>query len=579
MLYAVPVGGIAAVPHELLLHIQGGGRQAKGGLNMVGFRKGLLVVLICALMMSMAPAATAMSTYGSVVGTWSGQSGYNFMLLALYDDGYYEIIILEQDGTEYDQYGYYSVDATTMYFSPNNSPTAAFSYYLAGDTLTLSSWQTGEVLYLTREVEEEEQRRQQTTVPAELVGVWSGPEGDDIMTLSLSSDFTFVMMHKSKEGYRSGEFSEYGGVLTLGFDDGASMKFKYMLSGDTLFLADEGSGLTVTLKRLPPDEVANLAATAAPEPVATPAPVPVETAAPEPVPASANLAGSWKGEAAGAPIAIMLSPDGKIGSLQAGASQTGSYTADESAIRASFEDGTALVYRFILMGDTLLLTDEQLGNPMTLTREVEPANVVEQPSEPADMLDPALFGTWGGYDKGEYGELTLTPEGTASMFIPSDPAGPMAGTYAASGGAIAIKLTDAEVQGTYEVAGDSFRFTHDDAVTEFTRLPGPLSRGTPVEEPVAGTVDAALVGTWGGSEAGAYGEITFSGGGKFSKFVPGDGVKSAEGTFMASGGNLAVLLPAGALQGTYAIDGDSLTIAWIGAEAVVYARQTGPLAR
>jgi len=116
-------------------------------------------------------------------------------------------------------------------------------------------------------------------------------------------------------------------------------------------------------------------------------------------------------------------------------------------------------------------------------------------------------------------------------------------------------------------------------VTEFTRLPGPLSRGTPVEEPVAGTVDAALVGTWGGSEAGAYGEITFSGGGKFSKFVPGDGVKSAEGTFMASGGNLAVLLPAGALQGTYAIDGDSLTIAWIGAEAVVYARQTGPLAR
>jgi len=116
MLYAVPVGGIAAVPHELLLHIQGGGRQAKGGLNMVGFRKGLLVVLICALMMSMAPAATAMSTYGSVVGTWSGQSGYNFMLLALYDDGYYEIIILEQDGTEYDQYGYYSVDATTMYF-------------------------------------------------------------------------------------------------------------------------------------------------------------------------------------------------------------------------------------------------------------------------------------------------------------------------------------------------------------------------------------------------------------------------------------------------------------------------------
>jgi len=60
------------------------------------------------------------------------------------------------------------------------------------------------VLYLTREVEEEEQRRQQTTVPAELVCVWSGPEGDDIMTLSLSSDFTFVMMHKSKEGYRSG---------------------------------------------------------------------------------------------------------------------------------------------------------------------------------------------------------------------------------------------------------------------------------------------------------------------------------------------------------------------------------------
>ncbi|MPM47743.1 hypothetical protein SDC9_94457 [bioreactor metagenome] len=126
-------------------------------------------------------------------------------------------------------------------------------------------------------------------------------------------------------------------------------------------MVGEESGLAVTLKRLPPDEAARLAATPVPEPIAT--------AVPESVPVSQNLAGSWKGEAAGAPIAITLSPDGKIGIVQAEGVRTGSYASDLSAITVSFEDGTALTYRFILMGDTLLLTDEQIfkGAPPAVT--------------------------------------------------------------------------------------------------------------------------------------------------------------------------------------------------------------------
>ncbi len=60
------------------------------------------------------------------------------------------------------------MDATTIYFSPDNAPLAAFSYWFTGDTLTLTSWQTGEVLYLTRDEEYEDEQQVPTTVPAEL---------------------------------------------------------------------------------------------------------------------------------------------------------------------------------------------------------------------------------------------------------------------------------------------------------------------------------------------------------------------------------------------------------------------------
>ncbi len=164
-------------------------------------------------------------------------------------------------------------------------------------------------------------------------------------------------------------------MLTLGFDDGASIEFKFMLSADTLFLVGEESGLAVTLKRLPPDEAARLAATPVPEPIAT--------AVPESVPVSQNLAD--RGRAGGRRTHRDHAVAGrKDRNRPGGGVRTGSYASDLSAITVSFEDGTALTYRFILMGDTLLLTDEQLGNPMTLTREVE------QAPQPA-ALDPAIF--------------------------------------------------------------------------------------------------------------------------------------------------------------------------------------------
>jgi hypothetical protein len=304
-----------------------------------------------------------------------------------------------------------------------------------------------------------------------------------------------------------------------------------------------------------------------PEPVVTDVPVPVVT--PEPAitaaPPSAQLAGVWQADGTD----ITLTPDGKIEIVQAEVARVGAYTADASTISAALQDGTKQVYRYILMGDTLLLTDEQLGNPLTLTRQAHP-----QP-----IQDPVLFGTWGGFDKGEYGELTLTAQGIASMFVPSNPLSPMAGTYSASAGTIVIKIADASIEGTYAVEGDSLKINRQDGESAFVRKSGALTRGTTAEELVAATVDAALVGTWGGEENGVYGEITFSGSGAFSKFVPADEAANAAGTFMASQGSVAVLLPAGAMQGVYAIAGDSLTLTWSGAAPVTFNRQTGPLSR
>jgi hypothetical protein len=87
----------------------------------------LLVALACALLMTVSSAAMAAAPgNASVAGTWSGRDAYSSMVLTLYDDGYYETVI-EQGGQEYDQYGYYSIDATTMYFTPNNGAMAAFT--------------------------------------------------------------------------------------------------------------------------------------------------------------------------------------------------------------------------------------------------------------------------------------------------------------------------------------------------------------------------------------------------------------------------------------------------------------------
>jgi hypothetical protein len=223
------------------------------------------------------------------------------------------------------------------------------------------------------------------------------------------------------------------------------------------------------------------------------------------------------------------------------------------------------------MGDTLLLTDAQLGSPVTFTRQL--------PTPPAASPDPVLIGTWGGTDDGEYGEITLKDTGKLDLFIPSDPSRCATYTYKVTGDKISFLMDGSAAEGTYTIQGDVLTVTFPDGPVAYLKKPAPLVRLPMPDQVSASTADGSIVGAWGGLDGSIYAEVTLYGDGSYVKFVPEDETLSVKGTYMSGGGNIAVLLPNGALQGTYALEGEELSITWQSAEPLKLIKKSGPLAR
>jgi hypothetical protein len=107
---------------------------------------------------------------------------------------------------------------------------------------------------------------------------------------------------------------------------------------------------------------------------------PLPTVAPEALVTADNhwvraLAGTWKGIDSIGNITMTLTETGEAEAAHEEAEfgakmYKGTFTADGSKINMRLDDGTQQVFRYMLMGNTLLLTDEQLGNPVTYTRVI-----------------------------------------------------------------------------------------------------------------------------------------------------------------------------------------------------------------
>jgi hypothetical protein len=444
-------------------------------------------------------------------------------------------------------------------------------------------------------------------IPEGMIGTWSGQDADGLLFITLDAyGMITVAYDRPDAAEQTGTYTVSGNIFEAELSDGTYLSLQFLLTGDTLIFADSEEGETVTFTRYhealptggptpailpqtiaPPEptpvpEVTPSLVTAAPTgaPLVTqvpalteapPATVPPEQTTP---PAVQGLAGIWQGTDDKGSKKLVLTPDGRIEiayEQEIVSKRMGTYTLDSSTIKAIFEDGTAEDFRYILMGDTLLLTDAQLGSPVTYSRQL--------PQPPALVTDSALAGTWGGMEDGEYSEITLRETGKLDLFIPSDPSRCATYAYKATEGKISFLLDDSTMEGTYTVQGDALTVTFPDGPVVYTKKPAPLVRLPMPEQAATATVDGAIVGTWSGLDGGLYAEVTLYGDGSYVRFVPEDETQSVKGTYMSGGGNIAVLLPNRALHGTYALAGDELSITWQDAEPLKLLKQTGPLAR
>ncbi len=572
---------------------------------MFSLKKVLVLAITCALLLASVPGAMAASTVG-LTGTFSGSNAYYSMTITLNDDGTYLSTIL-QGGQTYRYSGYWSSDASYMYFWPNGGTQSALSYLLIGDTLTLTDWNTGDTMTMTRQQMTPSFGPDNHQIPEGLIGTWAGQDGDGLLFMTLDALGAITVAYDRPDAIeQTGTFTVTGNIFQAELPDGTNLSLQFLLTGDTLIFAGSGEGETITLTRyheafptmlptpaFPPQTYMPTEPALVPE--ITPIPVitvtasvpsntlaPMLTVAPPKTnpPAAAvppmvqGLAGIWQGTDDKGSKKLTLMPDGKIEIAyeQGMSKRTGTYTADSSTIKAIFDNGTAEDFRYILMDDTLLLTDAQLGSPVTFLRQLPPP-------PPALVIDPTLTGTWGGVDKGTYGEITLTGAGEITFFIPSDPDYPVTYPCTASQGRISFHTDGEAIECTYQLQDGVLQVSNEDGTVQYLKKTGPLSRlDQPVQEASA-TVDVAIAGTWGGLDGSIYVEITLYGDGTYVKFVPVDEALSVKGTYMAGNGNIAVLLKNGALQGTYALAGEELTIVFNNAETLKLLKESGPLTR
>ncbi len=445
-----------------------------------------------------------------------------------------------------------------------------------GDTLTLEYKLEQDTLSTRKSIDEE------WTIftwepwkPTEgLAGDWRGKDvqGDFLLTLGTDNSFSFDYLSGDPIG--SGYYAEYREYLFLVFDNNTYLAMGYTMTDGGLTIRNYSTGDEFPLSR---GQIILFDPTYPPEtetPMPTPRPIPAITAAPGSVQtpgAVSGLAGSWQGtDAAGARV-ITFTESGELtiayqDAANAAKDKKGAYTSTADAVSVEYPDGTKETYRYLILGDSLLLSDALLQNPVTYSRL----------APPVDAVDPALPGTWGGRTSIGYFEFTFKQDGTYAMVVLPNESDSHTGTFTVQGDVLVLFDGEETEEIGYELDGDRLVL---DLEVEAYRMSGPLVRETMPETALSAAADPALTGVWGGMEQGSYAEHIFFADGRYLRFTPSDEPETEAGNYLASGGTLAVLTREGSSQMSYTITGDTLTLSIAGGEETSFVKRNGILKR
>ncbi len=512
-----------------------------------------------------------------LAGRWTGRPEEDVVTLLFAQDGSF-ILLFDETGEVSVNIGTWSPQPGIIRLQMQDGSVISLDYRMEGGNL------------IAREGEDEPWvtfALEPWQPPEGVAGEWQGQDTNGTFVLQLKPDNSYTFDYTSGAAIGSGDYAEYQGVLYLILSGESYLPLGFALSGDGMTITNQFTGDSYPLtRRQPVQQSAGLPVpTVQPVPVTTqamPQPQPEETPQMEPEQtegpavtrapaAAAGLAGSWEGVNQSGKHIVKFSADGGISFIyavpeNAALNRKGTFTATADAINAAWEGGTMETIRYILMGDSLLLSDADLQNPVTYSRAAA-----------EDIgFDSSLIGTWGGYDAAGYFEFTFTGAGAYTKLVLPDESRTHSGSASTREGVLIFQNEGVTEQFSY--AFKEGWLVIDDVI-EAVKLPGPLSREPLPQSEQASTVDPAMAGVWGGMEGGVYAEVAFLADGRYERFAPSDEPYTDNGNFMSGNGNLAILTLQGSSQGTYAVEGDILTLTFTGREPVQLIRKEGLLRR
>ncbi len=410
--------------------------------------------------------------------------------------------------------------------------------------------------------------------PEGVTGEWKGKDVNGEFYLKLSQDNLFSFDYASGEPIGEGRFAAYGKTLCLVFSNNTYLAMDYAIDAGGLTITNRSTGDVYPLSRRG-------------------AAIQQETT-PQPQETASGLAGSWQGtdasgvrvmtftlseepgisweESGGEGVHVLkLTQSGELtisyeDRANASLDRKGTYSSTPDTITAAYDDGTEETFRYILLGNNLLISDDLLQNPVTYSRLAPPAS----------EADPALPGTWGGRTKTGYFEFTFREDGTYDMVLLPNESDSHTGTYAVQGDVLVLFDGEETEKIGYELDGDRLVLDLD---VQAYRMSGPLVREPLPETTPSAAADPALTGVWGGMERGKYVEHVFFSDGRYLRFTPYDEPETEAGNYLADGNTLAVLTREGSSKGNYHIKDGTLTLSIAGGEETSFVRRVGPLKR
>ena len=344
---------------------------------------------------------------------WAGEDENGAFIFTFEEDSSFNAAYT--DGTEIAS-GIYLSDSSSLLFAFNNGNYMEMAYQLSGDTLNLQDKRTGEEFNTKRlgEVKTRAAAFENKDLGISLdvdssITINDTNNDEGIVYLYISGEHIPYVMVKRYEPADINQFiSAYTAFMQEGYQDsdftaGTPIRDKvgdrtvdaifytYSVQGNTIndtrvFFIENGwlymfaKKENVTMNEYAGDllehAIINFKAIGPASP-GTAVPLTQEAAIPPVQDAEASsLTGIWKGKDTVGTRLMTLTQDGTLTlayeDAQSGAApQQGIYLSDSSSLTVLYGDGTKVSYRYILMGDTLMLTDADLGSPITLERVKE----------------------------------------------------------------------------------------------------------------------------------------------------------------------------------------------------------------